>query len=207
MSLPTSSTHHTGIIRYERERDGKVFKVGKLSAYRIEAGLASNHGESLFDVCDSHSQEMHFCHTLLYEPDSHSFKEQLIERFHAIDMDCLVIDYVLLNPKWRGLKLGLLAVRKMIDLLGGGCGLVVCHIAPLNPDASEFEKIPKGWIPRQKDAEERREATVKLRGYFRKMGFERLGRSPYYGLGMALKTPSAEELLKATSKMGYLEQE
>lgn len=81
-------TDHVGIVRYERDSDGKVFKVGKLRAYRIEAGLASNHGESLFEVCDCHSQEMRFCHTLLYEPDDYCFKERLIERFHAIDMDC-----------------------------------------------------------------------------------------------------------------------
>jgi hypothetical protein len=189
-------SNHTGIIRYERDRDGKFFKVGKVRAYRIEAGLAFNNGESLFDVCDCHSQEMHFCHTLLYEANGYCFKDPLVERFEAMEMDCLVIDFVLLNPKWRGLKLGLLAVRKMIDLLGRGCGLTVCHIAPLDPDAAEFENVPKTWIPRQNSPEERKEATVKLRGYFRKMGFERIGRSPYYGLSMARKAPNAEELLK-----------
>src|SRR5262245_36146417 len=67
-------THHTGVIRYERERDGKVFHVGRLAAYRIQAGLAANAGESLFDVCDSHSAELHEVHALLYEPDGHGFK-------------------------------------------------------------------------------------------------------------------------------------
>jgi hypothetical protein len=189
-------SQYVGLIRYERDRDGKLFKVGKLGAYRINAALASDHGEPLFDVCDAHSHEMHFCHTLLYEPDGYTFKEQLVERFDALETDCLVIDYVLLHPKWRGLKLGLLAVRKMIDLLGGGCGLTVCHIAPLNPDATEFRKIPKSWIPHQQSPEERKEASVKLRGYFRLLGFERLGRSPIYGLSMARKMPTVLELLK-----------
>jgi hypothetical protein len=198
---------YTGIIRYERDSDGKAFKVGKLRAYRINAALASEHGQSLFEVCDDHSHEMHFCHTLLYEANGYCFKEPLFERFEAIEMDCLVIDYVLLNPKWRGLKIGLLAVRKMIDLIGGGCGLTVCHIAPLNPDAAEFEKVPKSWIPRQNSPEERKEATVKLRGYFRKLGFERIGRSPYYGLSMARKTPRAEELLRPKGADGHVEKD
>ena len=43
--------------------------------------------------------------------------------FNAVEWDLLVLDYVVLVPKWRGLKIGLLAVRKMVDLLGGGCGL------------------------------------------------------------------------------------
>jgi hypothetical protein len=186
----------TGIIRYERQRDSNVFKVGKVQAYRINAALAFEHGQSLYEVCEDHSHEMHFCHTLLYEANGYCFKEPLVERFEAMEMDCLVIDYILLKPKWRGLKLGLLVVRKTIDLIGGGCGLTVCHIAPLNPDAAEFAKVPKTWIPRQNSPEERKEATVKLRGYFRKMGFERIGRSPYYGLSMARKTPNAEELLR-----------
>jgi hypothetical protein len=187
---------HLGIIRYEKDSDAKGFKVGKLRAYRINAASAFEHGQSLFEVCDDHSHEMHFCHALLYEANGYCFKEPLVERFDAMEMDCLVIDYVLLNPKWRGLKLGLLTVRKMIDLIGGGCGLTVCHIAPLNPDATEFAKVPKSWIPRQNSPEERKEATVKLRGYFRNLGFERIGRSPYYGLSMARKAPSAEEMLK-----------
>jgi hypothetical protein len=194
-----------GIIRYEKDSEAKGFKVGKVRAYRINAALAFGLGKSLFEVCDDHSHEMHFCHSLLYEANGYCFKEPLVERFEAMEMDCLVIDYVLLNPKWRGLKLGLLAVRKMIDLIGGGCGLTVCHIAPLNPDAAEFAKVPT-WIPRQ-SPEKRKKATVKLRGYSRKMGFERIGRSPYYRLSMARKTPSAEELLRPRGVKGDVEKD
>jgi hypothetical protein len=187
--------------------DSKGFKVGKLRAYRINAALAFENGQSLFDACEDHSHEMHFCHKLLYEANGYCFKEPLVERLEAMEMDFLVIDYVLLNPKWRGLKVGLLAVRKTIDLLGGGCGLTVCHIAPLNPDAAEFAKVPKSWIPRQNNPEERKEATVKLRGYFRQLGFERIGRSPYYGLSMARKTPNAEELLRPRGVKGDAEKD
>jgi hypothetical protein len=40
-----------------------------------------------------------------------------------LDPDCLVFDYIVLHPRWRGLKLGLLAALNLIDLLGSGCGL------------------------------------------------------------------------------------
>jgi hypothetical protein len=53
-----------------------------------------------------------------------------------------VLGYVLLHPKWRGLRLGLLAARKMVDLVGGGCGLVVSHIAPLRDDAYDMLRVP-----------------------------------------------------------------
>ena len=93
-----------------------------------------------------------------------------------------MIDYVLLHPRWRGLRLGLLTVRKMVDMLGGGCGLTVSEIAPLNSDAYDLLKVPRSWFP----PDDSPEAVRKLRRYFRRMGFERIGRSPLCGLESTL---------------------
>jgi hypothetical protein len=101
------------------------------------------------------------------------------------------------DPKWRGLKIGLLALRKMIDLLGGGCGLTVCRPAPLNPNARELLRVPASWLPQQKTDEAWTASVVKLRQYCRRLGFQRLGRTPFYALSMARKSPTAAELLKA----------
>jgi hypothetical protein len=189
-------SEYTGFIRSCRDRNGKITRVGKIHAYRIHADLAANHGASLFDVCDAHSQELHFVQTLLYEPDHYGFRSRIMDRFDAVEADCLVLDYIVLHPKWRRLKLGLLAVRKLVDLLGGGCGLTVSYFAPLNPHAHALLKVPRSWIPEHQDQEARKEAVGKLRRYFRRMGFERIARSPYFALPMARLTPSAEDLLK-----------
>jgi hypothetical protein len=114
-------TEYVGHVRAEAD-DGVVRHVGKVHAHRIHADLAERHGEPLFDVCDAHSQEMHVVHTLLYEPGQYHLRHALIERFDALACDCLVLDYVVLHPRWRGLRLGLLAARKLVDLVGGGCG-------------------------------------------------------------------------------------
>jgi hypothetical protein len=89
-----------------------------------------------------------------------------------------------------------LAVRKLIDLVAGGCGLVVSHIAPLRHDANALLKVPGPWLPGFATREARRDAVVKLRRYFRQMGFERIGRTCYYGLSMARRTPTLGELLR-----------
>jgi hypothetical protein len=176
--------------------DGVRRKVGRIVARRVNAGVASDYGESLFEVCDCHSQEMHELHTLLYKPGTYLFKKSLMRRFLAVQPDLLVVEYVVLNPKWRGLKVGLLAVRRLVDLVGGGCGLVVADISPLLRDAHKALKVPERWLPEHKTDDESKAATVKLRRYFRRMGFERLGRTPYYILPTALKTPNADELLR-----------
>jgi hypothetical protein len=187
---------YTGLILCTRDRDGKVFKVGKVKAYRIHTDLARQAGESVFDVCDAHSQEMHEVYAALFDLATDDLKESVRDQIDGFHSDVLVLDYVLLSPRWRGLKLGLLAARKLIDLLGGGCGLAVSWVYPLNPDADAFRKVPEGWIPRHADEAAEREARRRLRRHFRRMGFERIGRTRLDGLSLARVTPTLADLLR-----------
>src|SRR5262245_17266228 len=111
-------TEYTGTVRYQRDRDGRLFRIGKVHAYRVQAALAAEHGESVFDVCDAHSQELHDVYAAVFDPKQDAFCDEVAAQFHVVEMDLLVLDYVVLHPRWRGLKLGLLAVRKLVDLLG-----------------------------------------------------------------------------------------
>lgn len=186
---------YTATIRCTDDETGEVKRVGKLTAHRVHAGLALDAGEPLLEVCDSHSSELNHLHALLYEPDQFRFRDDVMRRFDAIESDLLVLDYVVLNPRWRKLKVGLLAVRKFVDLVGGGCGLAVSLIAPLRRDAARLLGVTRFWLPRHATREERKAAAVRLRRYFRSMGFERLGRTSYYALPLAKVTPTATELL------------
>jgi hypothetical protein len=188
-------SEYSGVITCEDDETGTVTKVGRVRARRVHAALADDAGEPLFDVCDCQGHELHVLHALLYEPDSYSFREGVATMFEAISTDLLLIDYVILNPRWRKLRLGLLAVRKLVDLLGGGVGLVVSEIAPLRSRAHKQLRVPADWLPRHRTDEEWKAATVGLRRYFRRMGFRRLGRTPYYALSLTQNAPSATELL------------
>ncbi len=185
----------TGLIRAEGD-DGVSCRVGKVHAWRINAEVAAASGEPLFDVCDAHSRELHDVHTLLYAPGGYQYWDELVDRFDQAGWDTLVLDYVVLHPKWRGLRLGLLAARKMVDLLAGGCGLVVCDIAPLRSDAAELLRAPRSWLPKHETTAARKQGVLSLRRYFRQMGFERIGRTRYYGLSMARKAPTLGDLLR-----------
>jgi len=188
-------SEYDGNVLCVDDRTGKPTTVGRVRAHKVHAGLASDDGESLFEVCDCHSGELHYLQTLLYKPHSYEFKGPLKRRYHAFEPDLLVLDWVVLHPKWRGLRLGLLVVRKVVDLLGNGCGLAVSEIAPLRHDAHRYLDVPRAWVPERSTAAERRRAGASLRRYFRGMGFRRLGRTPVYVFPMALKTPDAGELL------------
>ncbi|AWM35745.1 hypothetical protein GobsT_65620 [Gemmata obscuriglobus] len=189
-------SEYAGVITCVDDETGAVTKVGRVAAMRVHAALAHNAGESLFDVCDSHSGELNYLHALLYEPERYHFREEVMARFDAAEPDLLVLDYVVLSPKWRKLKLGLLAVRKLVDLIGSGCGLAVSDISPLRHDAAGSLRVPPRWLTPYATDEERRAATVRLRRYYRRMGFSRLGRTPYYALPLNRVTPTATELLE-----------
>jgi len=195
-------TEHHGEVVCIDDTTGAETVAGRVHAYRLHAGLALEHGESLFDVCDSHSSEMNAVHALLFQPEKYELKTSLVERFGAREYDVLDLDYIVLDPKWRKLKLGLLVARKVIDLLGGGCGLVVSHIAPLRRKSHPQFNVPADWIPHTESNEAGKIAPVRLRGYFRQMGFERLGRTPYYAMSTSHKTPTGEELLKPRANGG-----
>lgn len=191
-------SEYDGIVTCTDDETGDLTRVGRIHALRVHAALAENAGEPLFEVCDAHSHELHVLHTLLYEPGGYGFREGLVRRFEAVESDLLVLDFVVLSPRWRRLKLGLLAVRRLVDLIGGGCGLAVSLIAPLRHDAARLLRVPPSWLPRHETKEGRREAAVKLRRYYRRMGFRRLGRTPYYALPLNQVTPSATEILGRT---------
>lgn len=189
-------SEYAGVIRRTRDRDGRVSAVGLVKAYRIHADLAEQAGESLFDVCDCHSQQMHDLYAALFDAEADDIREDVRAAFDVFDGDILVLDHVLLSPRWRGLKLGLMAARKLIDMLGGGCGLAVSWACPLNPDADEFAKVPATWIPRHADEDEQKEARQKLRRYFRRMGFRRVGRTRYDALSLSQVTPTLEDIVR-----------
>jgi hypothetical protein len=173
----------------------EIKKVGRIRALRVHAGLACDARLSLFDVCDAHSSELAFLHHLLYAPDGYFFKDELTDEFEPASSDLLVIDYVVLNPRWRKLRLGLLAVRKFVDLVGGGVGLAVSEIAPLRADAHEALRVPADWLPDHTTEGAQKGAAVRLRRYFRQMGFRRLERTPYCALSLTKVNPTAAELL------------
>jgi hypothetical protein len=193
-------SEYTGTIRCTDDTTGRVRRVGRVRAYRIHAALAREAGESVFDACDSHSQEMHEVYGAVFDIAEDDIQEDLRQQFDGFDSDVLVLDYVLLSPRWRELRVGLLAARRLIDLLGGGCGLVVSLISPLNPDADQFRRVPAGWIPRHAGRDEEREARRSLRRYFRRMGFRKIEGTRFHGLSTAQPVPSLSDLLRGSGQ-------
>jgi hypothetical protein len=190
-------SEYVGLIRKYTDDSDTPISVGKIKAIYIHVGLAMNARMSLYDICDDHSDELHRLHARLFVPGSYDFRRSVGRHWDAMGCDVLVVDYLALDPKWRGMRLGLLAVRQLIDVLAAGCALVVSEILPLGPEAPRLLKIPRSWVPVHKSKEELRVATKKLRRYFRQVGFNRVGHSSFYALSVSKLATPATDLLKA----------
>lgn len=186
-SLPLSSyqepddfvVEYAATIRHEGEA------VGQAVLYKVLLGLACNYGQDSAEIFDAHSEKLLKVYEALFDPDTDDFWEDIERQFQPCGNDLLIIDAITLDKKWRGLKLGLLAMRKLIDLLDGDCGLVVCHPQPLE-NAETPEQVRQG--------------KVKLRRYIRRLGFRRIGKTGFYGLSTTLINPKFEEVLRPSAE-------
>jgi hypothetical protein len=171
---------YTGEILHRDEED-RVTTAGEYGLYRVLGGLALNHGHDIYDVCDAHSQELHEVCCAVFNLETGDYRDDVSRKFGCLDSDLLLIDRLILDPKWRGLRLGLLVLRRLVDLHEGGCGLVVCRPYPLEgPDTPDQIRVGK----------------IRLRRYIRTMGFRRVGKSDFYGLSTSHRTPKFEDLLQ-----------
>ncbi len=62
------------VITWTNDETGNSVNVGRVRTLKVHPFLAAERGESLFDVCDAHSAELHEVHTLLYEPGGYAFR-------------------------------------------------------------------------------------------------------------------------------------
>src|SRR5262249_18697098 len=77
---------YTGEVLY-RDEDDQVSRAGEYTLYRVLAGLAADHGENLFDVCDAHSQELHDIYCSIFDRDSEDWNEEVADKFKCIETD------------------------------------------------------------------------------------------------------------------------
>jgi len=187
-AVPLSSYNEPDdfVVKYEAtiRHDGEP--IGEAVLYKVLLGLAANYGEHVFDIFDAHSQQLHDIYATLFDSKTEYFRDEVASEFECTGSDLLIVDSVVLEPKWRGLKFGLLALRRLIDLHEGDCGLVVCEPYPLEGTETK---------------EKRRAGKAKLRQYFKRLGFRRIGRTVYYGLSTAYITPKFEDVLRQGGTM------
>lgn len=174
----------------QMDEDDKEHIAGSMRGLVIDVQRALNDGAELQEDCDADDGTTHeFAASCLTQ-------QGLIKPTFCAATDLgydsgnvLGIAYVALRPAWRGHRLGLLFLRRFIDRVARGCNLVVCKPAPLSPDGEVGQKF-------QPPETSVKVATAALRRYVERLGFVRVGKTPYHALSLEHVQRSAQSLLE-----------
>jgi len=165
-------------------RSGKEEAAGRIGASLVQFGRALDHGISTERVGDGISGDISEYWEHLFDVETGYLKEEIQDEYEVIDLDLLIIDYVEVHPKFRGLGIGASAVHRTIDVFGTGCGLIACKPWPLQfapAIASDQEVLKRLEAPNVgKD-----EALQRLRSYWSGLGFWPVGNTGIYALSVS----------------------
>ena len=173
-----------GKISVKYEDRGDEEDVGYVKATLVQFGEAIDHGistERLGDGIDGNIAEYW---ELLFDLDTGSWKQEVLDEYEASGCDLLIIDCMEISPKFRGTRVGQIAIERTIDIFGPVCGLVACKPWPLQFTPA-FARDRKALNRLKAPGVGQDEAVRKLRAYWSKLGFWPLGETGIYLLGMA----------------------
>src|SRR5436190_9596397 len=89
---------YTASIRHDGE------PIGEAVLYKVLLGLACNYGQNAFDIFDAHSQGLLEIYETLFDPKTDDIRDEIDDQFECLGSDLLIIDSIVLDQKWRGLK-------------------------------------------------------------------------------------------------------
>lgn len=160
--LPSEEPHEylfelKGSIWTTDEGGKRIVSVGTIDACIFQATRADSAGFSVVDVADS-EQALLDMHCALYDSvnDPSDLRELVSDG--CAGMDVLFIRSVQIDSAHRGLRLGQLAVLRLIEDFGSSCGVVVLQPAPLRHEPVDEAAWDRG--------------VLRLRSYWREIGFE-----------------------------------
>jgi len=173
----------TGRIITEAESRGEE-DAGQISASLVQFGEALDHGISAERIGDGVSGDISEYWEHLFDVETGCPKEAIQSEFEVVDLNLLIIEYVAIHPKFRGLRIAEAAIHRTIDIFGAGCGLVACKPWPLQftPSvADDQEALKRLELPNVSKGE----AIRKLRSYWSRLGFWPLGNTGIYLLSVS----------------------
>lgn len=190
----------TGRIIARSSSSGEEDKqeIGKIELIYIDVVSAEEDDINLFTLFDLEAGMGDYCYPL-YDLDEYDWSKRVYESLedHLTNLNLLIIHRVKLLPKFRGQKIGLLAIRRSIQQFGNGCGLVCLIAKPYQVELSEKDSMNPGDYEKyglSQFAEDKSTATRQLETYYKKMGFIPLRKRNLMALNLAKIFPSMKQL-------------
>jgi hypothetical protein len=151
----------------------KRVQVGEMNGYLVHVNYARERRESLFRIFDDHSVDFSTYSKALLDKRRNDFKKGLLE-VPPINDDILLIDDLIIYPKYRGNSLGLKAIMNVMKTFGLSCGLVLCQALPLQYHVSRDITDFKKRIGTKTLFVDRKSSVSKIVKHLQKIGFTKI---------------------------------
>jgi hypothetical protein len=158
-------------------------RVGRFRASVVRLDDALEAGIPSFELFDGHSQEFAEIWAALFDPKTEDLKDAIRNEFDVFSSSILVLERIEVLPAHRGRSVGLAVASKLIDMLGGMGGLVVCVPSPLQFVEKPASKDSFRSQMRFEDFPTDRSSVFRrLRHYWSTLGFKQVGSSTAAGI-------------------------
>jgi hypothetical protein len=148
--------------------------IGGLTAYKLLFDIARNNDLDLLEIADYDANAMIVAEHL-YKTDEPDWKEEVEKAFTDLaEASCLILSRIEILPAYRGLGIGLKAIKDLYNNFIQGCSLFALKCFPPQCDpengiTSNYLRIMMNYGAFESDCDK---AIKKLKKYFENLGFE-----------------------------------
>ncbi|MCW8137589.1 MAG: hypothetical protein KIT58_01645 [Planctomycetota bacterium] len=183
------------LVHFETNGQGeREENVGTVSGFVVQVARMWESGQSVAEACDAHSATIEGYHAARFDDTGQQLREDVCEGFAS---DLLIVDRIEILPRYRGARLGLLAMLTAIDTFGRGCGAVAIKPFPLQAEQGS-DRLSLGRaaeLELQKFTRNFARSQAKLRAYWGQAGFSRFEDTDYFVMDLAMVSPTKQALL------------
>lgn len=165
----------------DMHENGRRPTAGRFTVYYVDVCAALNAGADVYDVFDVHATTLDFF-DVIFNPATLQLQNRLVDLFDGEEVwgNVLIIDRLEILPRYRGMNLGLVVMRRLIERFGAGCAIVAIKPFPL-----QFESVGDGidsWREKLKLSKlnaDSESATLRLCHHYEELGFRALHGTPF----------------------------
>ncbi len=167
--------------------------IGRFRLMIVDVDGASENRLDPFDVFDCDAEACNV-YEAVFDSEDGFFNKNVLNAVRDINYsrNVLILDRLGIVPEFRGHRLGLLVLRKLIQRFGNSVGLVALDPVPF----AYSETIHKTGDWSHREIDESDPETEKLRAYYRHLGFHELPVTSVMVLSPAFELPAVRQLLR-----------
>jgi GNAT superfamily N-acetyltransferase len=176
--------------------DDRETILGKFLVFYVDAdAVMAGKYCSYFEMMDGRSETVGYYEYLYGRNDGVSEELERLLGEEPINQNALILDRLEILPQYRGKKIAVFVLRRLIERFASSVGIVAMKPFPLQFEASPEEDDWRQSLKLDELPKNETRSVAKLRWYYAALGFKRLPKTEYMFLSTAYVLPTLDEIL------------